>query len=73
MTYLQAAGFVMPFGKHKGRTLDAIAAEDAGLKYLDWLRGERAETNSNRSDLDAALEAYLGDPDKQAELEKVCR
>jgi hypothetical protein len=67
MTYKEAAAFVMPFGKNKGRTLDAIATEDAGLTYLDWLRGERAAEDKNY-DIDKALQAYLNDPSIKKEL-----
>ena len=67
MTYKEAAAFKMPFGKHAGRTLDAIATEDAGLKYLDWLRGERAQEDKNY-DVDKALQAYLNDPSIKKEL-----
>lgn len=35
-----ACAFVMPFGEHKGKTLARIGSNDAGLKYLDWLRGQ---------------------------------
>lgn len=67
MTFAEAAKYVMPFGKHKGRTLDAIASDDDGLRYLDWLRGERGGVN----DVDRALVAYLDDPTIKKELENL--
>ena len=67
MTYKEAAAFKMPFGKHKGHTLDAIATEDTGLKYLDWLRGERAQQDKDY-DIDKALQAYLNDSSIKKEL-----
>lgn len=67
MTFDQAKDFKMPFGKHKGKTFDAIAHEDRGLLYLDWLRGQRVGKNWPE---DSALAAYLGDPTIKAELEK---
>src|SRR5262249_46453702 len=30
----------MPFGQHRGRTLEDIARNDNGLRYLDWLSGQ---------------------------------
>ena len=69
MTYKEAAAFVMPFGKHKGRTLDTIASTDDGLKYLDWLRGERSW---GRRDIDSALAAYLDDAAIKREVARVC-
>jgi uncharacterized protein (DUF3820 family) len=68
MTFAGAAKFVMPWGKHAGRTLDAIASDDTGLRYLDWLRDLRREDNSARIGLDEALDAYLDDPAIQKEL-----
>lgn len=68
MTFKDAAAFKMPFGKHKGCCLDAIASDDDGLKYLDWLRGERGST---RSDIDQALAAYLDDPSIKKDLENL--
>jgi len=68
MTHKEAAAYVMPFGKHSGRTLDEIAGDDKGLQYLDWMRGER-QSNPRRQDIDNALAAYLDDPAIQAELE----
>ena len=40
MTFKDAANFIMPFGKHKGRTLQAIVGDDdddddEGFLYLD--------------------------------------
>ena len=67
MTFSDAAKFVMPFGKYKGRTLDGIASDDEGLRYLDWLRDERKGVN----EVDEALVAYLDDPTIQKELERI--
>ena len=65
--FKEAAAFVLSFGKYRGVTLDAIAVTDDGLKYLDWLRGERG--GSKR---DAALAAYLDDPAIKREVARVC-
>jgi hypothetical protein len=35
-----ALGFVLPFGKHRGRTLGEVAALPDGLAYLAWLGGQ---------------------------------
>lgn len=70
MTFKDASNFVMPFGKFKGRTLDAIASTDSGLKYLDWLRGERAYDNSCKP-IDHALDAYMSDDTIKRELERI--
>jgi hypothetical protein len=59
MTFCEAAHFRMPFGKHIGETLDAIAEADDGLEYLDWLRGQR---QGRHEPIDEALAAYLDDP-----------
>jgi hypothetical protein len=68
MTFDRAKRFEMPFGKHKGRTLDDIALDGDGLRYLDWLRGVREDEGKNM-DVDKALEVYLNDPSIQSELE----
>lgn len=76
-TYRTAAVWVMPIGKHRGKTLDAIATRDDGLQYLAWLRdrytaGARTRTPSpaERDTLNA-LSAYLDDPTIKAELNKL--
>ncbi len=33
--------FVVPFGKHKGRTLADVGSTDEGLSYLGWMVGRR--------------------------------
>ena len=68
MTFSEASEYVMPFGKHKGRTLDAIASDDDGLQYLDWMRGAREDDGKN-DQVDRALRSYLDDPAIQKELE----
>ena len=65
----RAKSFEMPFGKHKGRTLDDIAQDDDGLRYLDWMRNAR-EDDGKTMDVDKALRAYLNDPSIQKELEE---
>ena len=74
MTFKNAAAFIMPFGKHRGKTLDAIASTDDGLQYLDWLRGERESKGQppfvKASALNEALAAYLDDPAIRRELDK---
>ena len=65
MEFKEAAAFIMPCGKYKGQTLDAIATDDAGLRYLDWLVGERQGSTTR---LDVALAVYLRDPAIAREL-----
>ena len=67
MTFKEAADFIMPFGKYRRDTLDEIAKTDAGLKYLDWLRGER-KSGVESGGVDRALCVYLDDPAIAKEL-----
>jgi uncharacterized protein (DUF3820 family) len=57
MNFKEAAAFVMPLGKYRGKKLDDIAKTSEGLLYLDWLRGMRTP----RDQIDHALKAYLED------------
>ena len=52
--------FIMPFGKHKGKTL-----EDTPLTYLDWLLSANLHDNTRK-----AIEGYLSEPVIKRELEK---
>jgi hypothetical protein len=72
MDYRTASQYEVPFGKYKDRTLDDIAQTDAGLLYLDWLRGE-LDKKCNRTDetLRDALRAYLDDTTITNELRKL--
>lgn len=65
--YRCASEFVLPFGKHKGRTLDQVAETDKGLLYLDWLNG----LENTSGDLKLALETYLADPAIARELHRL--
>lgn len=67
MTFSEAKNVRMPFGAHIGMALDAIAADDAGLKYLDWLLGEGRLYGT----LKEAVLAYLSDPSIKKELENL--
>ena len=64
MTFAQAQQFVMPLGKHKGKTLDDIASTDEGLKYLDWIVGEGFLWDRTEE----AIKTYLADPAIQRDL-----
>ena len=59
--------FEMPLGKYKGWTLDEIASEDEGLKYLDWLIGQEWV----RDPLKGNLKEYLEQPAVARELERI--
>jgi hypothetical protein len=67
VTFDRAKNWRMPFGEHKGRTLDDIAKDDNGLRYLDRLAGWEKLQDPLRD----ALLSYLADPAIQAELEKL--
>lgn len=77
MPFDQAKKFVLTFGKFKHlpsteRTLDRIASTNAGLAYLDWLRGSLHERClSWQTYTRDALDAYLSDPTIARELNKV--
>ncbi len=59
--------FILPFGKHKGLSIDKVAETDEGLRYLDWMRG----LGDLKPPLRAALDAYLGDPSIAEDLAKI--
>jgi len=56
--------FSMPFGKHKGRTLDSIGSDAEGLSYLDWLIGQ----DNLREPLKTNLETFMADGGVQKDL-----
>jgi uncharacterized protein (DUF3820 family) len=55
--FQRAKAFKLTFGKYQGRALDDVACSDAGLRYLDWLRGETQDTT-----LLSMLNTYLDEP-----------
>ena len=63
----KAKEVVVPFGKYKGQTIDKIATEDRGLRWLDWLHGQEIKSPRLRE----ALDVYLSDTAIQAELRAV--
>ena len=56
----------LPFGKHKGETIDDVACKDDGLRYLDWMHGL---DNIRDERFREALECYFDDPDIAKEIE----
>ncbi len=67
VTFKEAQGFRLMFGKYRGETLDDIASTDEGLKYLDWLLGE-SDANAHSYPY---LSAYMNDPSIKRELENL--
>ncbi len=63
----EASGVCLPFGKHRGKSLDDIASDDDGLIYLDWLVGQTWV----RTDLKDALEVYMGQKIIQEKLSDI--
>jgi len=66
MTQSKHGDTQIPFGKYRGRTIDQVAKSDAGLRYLDWLRGVAEKTW-----LKDALDGYLNDPAMARELDRL--
>jgi hypothetical protein len=67
MTFDDAKATTLRFGKHAGRTLDEIASDDEGLKYLDWLVSQPWLQKPMKE----ALEVYLDDPGIARDLENL--
>lgn len=67
MTFKDAAAVKLAFGTYRGSSLDDIATSDDGLKYLDWLRGQKWVGGRLRE----ALTAYLEDPAIKRDLENI--
>jgi len=60
----EAAGWKIPFGKHKGETLGQIASDDEGREYLQWLLDKTDLYAGTRS----KIEAVMGSPPLADEL-----
>jgi hypothetical protein len=65
LTFREAADHVIPFGKHKGRTIGEVGDDDEGLLYLDWMVGVADRDRP----LHGALVAYLRDPSVAPDLD----
>lgn len=74
MPFKDAAGYVLTFGKYRGRTLDDVASTDDGLLYLDWLEGTD-RPGHNRLDYwtGLALRSYLADTTIARDVEKLAK
>ncbi len=59
MTTAEACSFLMPFGKHRGKSLRDIAIDDPdGARYLDWCVGLKDLHPETRD----ALKTFLAIP-----------
>lgn len=65
----EARNTVVPFGKHKGRTLNDVASSTAGLLYLDKQRA-REWVRDTHPEFSQALEAYLSEPGVSREIDR---
>ena len=66
-TYKEAAEHVLTFGKYKDITIDEVACDDEGLRYLDWAKGANAGEIDDR----VMISAYLNDPAIAKELKGI--
>ena len=71
--FSEAKAAVITFGKHRGTTIDKLAQDDDGLRYLDWLYGEMAKERQHgaKAHFFDALKAYMEDPSIKKELENL--
>lgn len=65
--FTESCAFVMPLGKHKGKTLARIGSNAEGLKYLDWLVGQDWVNGRLRG----SLETYLKHPAIASEVDRL--
>lgn len=68
INFKSAAATTMPFGKHHGESLEQIAVDDEGLKYLDYMRGT---LEADKTELLEAICRYLDEPVIERELKAV--
>lgn len=71
MEFSAAKSFKLIFGRHKGVSIDQLAQDDDGLRYMDWLRGEMEKSRKDWQEKTyEALCAYLDDKAIASETEK---
>jgi len=56
---MEAEDMTMPFGKHQGKTLGDILAEDAS--YLDWLSGADIRSPRLKQAIEEMCEKYAAE------------
>jgi hypothetical protein len=68
-----AEQFVMPIGKHRGKTIGDIASEDGGLRYLKWASENMTGTKyvKRSESVIPNIKEYLTKPDIQKEIERI--
>lgn len=66
-TFKEAAAFKVSMRRYVGKSLNEIASTDEGLKFLDWLIGEKIHDRY----LEAALTVFMADPAIQKELRDI--
>lgn len=67
MTFDEAKRMRLTFGKYQGQSIEDVASDDEGLRYLDWAVDQDFVWQS----LKLALEVYVSDPAITAEIERV--
>ena len=69
-SFKRASQTTIPFGKHKGETLDHVASTDDGLRYLDWLASGDVPLFGQFKE---AFLLYMSDSSIQKEIARVIR
>ena len=67
ITTEQAGGFVLGFGKYRGRSIEQVAGTDDGLRYLDYVVGQ----DWCFPDTKEAIGLYLAQDHIRRELERI--
>ena len=69
MTFKEASETIIPLGKFGGITIDVAARTDDGLRYLDWLVGQKFL--HDYAEFRPALVKYLADDSIQRDLREL--
>jgi len=56
--FLRRSPFYLPFGRHKGQTLEQVGATPEGLDYLRWTLAEMSARPA-RASVARAIREYL--------------